>query len=109
MLEEKETHVAGDVGVSAGGEDRDGVAPNLELLGFGLLPVVLVTVLKRQSRENEKISTKSKMAAVVSWERRSHVAEVEGVDSGLDKEGIVGGQAVLKLGVLVLRFVVQLE
>lgn len=48
------TYITGDVGVSAGGEDRDGVTLDLKLLGFRFLPVVPVAVLQGGRRPVEK-------------------------------------------------------
>lgn len=41
------TYITGYVCVSTSGKDRDSVTFHFKLLGFGFLPVVLVTVLER--------------------------------------------------------------
>ena len=39
----------------------------------------------------------------------TYITKVEGVDSGLDEEGIVWGQSVFELSLLVLGLVVDLQ
>lgn len=52
MLRVWHTYVTGNVCMSTGSKDRNSVAFHFKLFGFSFLPVVLVTVLKRQNNIN---------------------------------------------------------
>lgn len=106
------TYVAGNVCVSTGSQDRDGVALDFKLLCFGFLPVVLIAALQRRyaaTHESEhSIGLESDSILDIDL-NFTHLAQVVGVDSGLDEEGIVRGEAILELCFLKLFLVVQLR
>lgn len=100
--------------MSPGSEDRDGVALDLKLLGFRLLPIVLITVLRGGNRpinvhRNVNEATGRNEEQFTGDCAVTYVTEVKSVNSGLDEEGIVWGQARLELGFLIFCLVVQLQ
>lgn len=102
------TYVAGNVCVSTGSQDWDGVTLDFKLLCFGFLPVVLIAALQRQYAATPKSVLTSDSILEIDL-NFTHLAQVEGVNSGLDEEGIVRGEAILELCFLILFLVVQLR
>lgn len=92
--------------MSPGGQNGDCVLLNLKLLGLGSLPVIFVAVLSR--RKQNSVYGPVTCIFTVCLEAAAYVAQVESVHSGLDEEGVVRRQAVLVLGLFVVRLVVEL-
>lgn len=127
------TYITGDVCVSTGGKDRNSVALDFKLFGFGFLPVVLVTVLSKTIQiiimnyfewcktrlgmegtlQNKQQPLKISIETNYNehrkdWVKFTHVTEVKSVHSGLYEERIVWRQVRLELSFLILGFIFQL-
>ena len=107
------THVTGDVCVSTGRKDRNCIPLHLKPLGLFFFPIVLVAVLQRDNKKNPKHEYEENLMLVQLIRDTNnyftYFTQVEGVNSRLNKEGIIRGQGILGLCHLILGLVIDLK